>query len=461
MGFELQPHQAANVELLIGALKRHGGAIDGSDTGTGKTYTAVGLCKILNATPAIITRKAVIPSWQRACREAGVTPLFITNYEQCKTKGFPFGQVVQAGKTRKYEWSITAPRTIFIFDEAQALRSPSSINTKMALAAHAKFKTVLVSATPFQTPLEAYCFGLVTRLFRQNEYYTWLFKHGVRKNHFGYMEFIGDKKDGVGVKPGTNAAKGLEVMDRLREQIFPERGCRTRREQIPGFPDSLLLCEAIETGEADAITKAYEEEIEARRAEDLARARKDVDPEFHEMVDALPVTKILRARQKAEVAKAKAIAEMAAMHAERGESVAIFVNFDATIELISNYLKCSYVIRGDGSGRTFHSFDRQHAIDAFQSNRTPYIIVNTQAGGAGLSLHDPETKRPRVALISPPYSAVDLKQVLGRTHRLGGGHSTQKLLFAAGTVEEQVMARVQNRLNNLDALLDTDVVIGC
>jgi hypothetical protein len=85
--------------------------------------------------------------------------------------------------------------------------------------------------------------------------------------------------------------------------------------------------------------------------------------------------------------------------------------------------------------------------------------VNIRAGGAGLSLHDPVTQVPRVALISPPYSAIDLKQVLGRTHRLGGGHSTQKLIFAADTVEEQVMQRVQNRVQNIDALLDSDVVI--
>ena len=52
----------------------------------------------------------------------------------------------------------------------------------------------------------------------------------------------------------------------------------------------------------------------------------------------------------------------------------------------------------------------------------------TQAGGTGLSLHDVNGEHPRVSLISPSFSAIDLKQALGRIHRAGAkSPAVQKL----------------------------------
>lgn len=452
MDLVLRPHQEANITTLYEALAKYGGAIDGSDTGTGKTFTFVGLCRMLRARPAIITRKALVPQWEEACRLAGLSPVFITNYEACRSTKFPHGRLVTGPRGgKKYEWNDLGERVLFCFDEAQSLRGHSSINSKMALAARKKYKVVLLSATPFQTPLEAKTIGIITGLFSEFTYWGWSFRHGVVKNHFGRLEFIGDRADKVDL--------GQKHMASIREQIFPSRGCRTRREDIPGFPETLVVCEAIETGEANAITRQYQLEIEESRKADHAKACQDVDPEFHGLVSALPITINLRARQEAELLKCAAIAEVAKLEHEKGASVAIFVNFDASVEVLAQMLDCRFIIRGDGSGRSGNHFDRPNAVRAFQQNRTPYIVVNVAAGGVGLSLHDDKTQIPRVSLISPPYSAVMLKQVLGRVHRLGGGFSTQKILFAAGTIEEKVMQRVQNRLTNIDTLLDTDLVV--
>lgn len=456
MAFVLQPHQVSNVEILFRALVDHGGALDGSDTGTGKTYTFVGLCRKLGARPAIVTRKALIPQWKAACREGGVDPLFIVNYEGMRSAKFPFGKLVEGPRGgKKYVWDIKEPRVLFAFDEAQSLRGFSTINSLAAIEASRHWKVVLLSATPFQTPLEARTIGIVTRLFTDHTYYRWMFQHGVKKNYFGQLEFIGDIKDPL----GKNREKAEKFMAEIRDSIFPSRGCRTRREDIPGFPETLVLCEAIETDAAAAITRHYLHEIEERRKADHARACRDVDPEFHDLVAPLSITVNLRDRQEAELLKCPAIAEVAKLEAEKGASVAVFVNFDASVEVLADLLKTKYIVRGDGSGRIKNNYNRAEVIRAFQENYAPFIIVNVAAGGVGLSLHDPVERKPRVALISPPYSAVMLKQVLGRVQRLGGGGSTQKILFAAGTIEEKVMERVRSRLANLDTLLDTDLIV--
>ena len=64
---------------------------------------------------------------------------------------------------------------------------------------------------------------------------------------------------------------------------------------------------------------------------------------------------------------------------------------------------------------------------------------------------------PRTSFICPTFSAVDLKQVLGRPHRDGGGHSIQWLVYFRGTVEERVAKSVERKIANLDMLNDGDL----
>ena len=80
-------------------------------------------------------------------------------------------------------------------------------------------------------------------------------------------------------------------------------------------------------------------------------------------------------------------------------------------------------------------------------------MVNIAAGGTGLSLHDVMGDYPRVALISPTFSAKDYMQALGRIHRNGAkSHALQKILVAAGSVEETVVKSIQAKLANLNTL---------
>lgn len=448
---------------MLAALRKHGGCLDASDTGTGKTITFLALCKAVNARPAIVTHKAIIPGWKNACKLMDIEPVLLTNYEQCKSKNFLLGRTTHRTDpsvgpvVNGYEWEIPDQRVIFCFDEAQALRQPTSINSRMALAARARWKTCLLSATPFQTPLEAGVIGPILGMFMKSQFYPWLFKHGCKKAFHGGWEFIGDKRNKEGKPYPDCVIKGQEIMAALHSEIFPSRGCRTRHCDIPGFPDTVIETQAVETGNADEITQKYLAELEERKADDHARACEGVDEEFHDLVEVLPMVRDLRFRQEAELLKCAAIAEMAKSATDKGISVVIFVNFDSSVEDLSQRLKCKWIIRGCGMGNNRKNLDRDYVIEAFQKNWINTVIVNSAAGGAGLSLHDIDTQRPRETLISPPFSAVRLKQILGRAHRLGGGFSRQRVLFAAGTIEEKAMHRVQSRLSNLDALTDGDL----
>ena len=105
--------------------------------------------------------------------------------------------------------------------------------------------------------------------------------------------------------------------------------------------------------------------------------------------------------------------------------------------------------------------ERERNIEDFQSDKQRIILVNVKAGGSGLSLHDLNGTYPRIALISPTPSAVDLRQALGRIHRDGAkSKALQKIIFVANTEEEDTCERVKLKLEHLDTINDGDVMIG-
>ena len=61
-------------------------------------------------------------------------------------------------------------------------------------------------------------------------------------------------------------------------------------------------------------------------------------------------------------------------------------------------------------------------------------------------------------MISPSFSAIDLKQALGRIHRAGGkSPAIQKIIFAADSVEMGVCQAVRRKLTNLDLINDDEL----
>ena len=102
--------------------------------------------------------------------------------------------------------------------------------------------------------------------------------------------------------------------------------------------------------------------------------------------------------------------------------------------------------------------ERQREIDDFQSDKKTIILCNMKAGSTGISLHDMNGNRARVALVSPGFSAIELIQALSRVHRQGGKtKSRQRVVFCAGTIEESACSRLQYRIDNLAALNDGDL----
>ena len=100
-----------------------------------------------------------------------------------------------------------------------------------------------------------------------------------------------------------------------------------------------------------------------------------------------------------EIFKIPTFVELAKDYLENGFSIAIFVNYTVTLELLAKEFNTTSIIKG-GQNMT----DRDKIIQDFQDNKSRIIICNIRAGGIGISLHDVNGNHPRVALISPTYS---------------------------------------------------------
>ncbi len=434
----LRDWQIPSVARLCAAITQHGAAIDGSDTGTGKTYSAVAVSRELGLNIAVVCPKAVISSWKRVItKHFGLKYVFIMNYESLKTGKFKeigtWKPVSRISNREYFQWNLPK-NTLIIFDESHRLKGWNTQNSEMAIEAKKqKYKILCCSATNAINPIELKTTGYILNLYKKN-FSQYLRDHGCDKGRFGW-EFNGDKT----------------VLKKLHGDLFLERGIRLRKEEIETFPDCEIIAEAynIDEGSEKELKEVYEE---MHKELTLLNVKMKGTKEYQ--INSMTIQ--LRARQKAELLKVPLIVEMIEDSLEDGLSVAVFLNFSETIRALSKRLKTNCIVWGENKGN-----ERDKNIDDFQADKERVILVNVKAGGAGLSLHDLNGKYPRISLISPTPSAVDLRQALGRIHRDGAkSKAIQKIIFVANTEEENTCERVKLKLENLDTINDGDVMIG-
>lgn len=422
---------------LLASIKHWGSAIDGSDMGIGKTYTACAVARELDYNIVVVCPKAVIKSWNKVIRnhfKMGDKSLGIVNYEKLKTgkKDSDIASYVlsRSSKRNVFTWKLPK-KTLIVWDESQKLKNWKTKNAKMcAQAIKEGYPMLFCSATNATNPLEMRVVGLALKMFKggNKDYYQWARAHGVYDGNWG-MEFNND--------PG--------VLKKLNKDIFDKRGVRLRRDTIPNFPDSEIIPEVYNMDDEDArsINKIHAEmESELKRLETIKKG--DGQSEL---------TIQLRARQQIELIKVPLFVEMVEDAIEQGFSVVVFVNFTETINALATRLNTTCIFDGKTPDKI-----RDRNVELFQENKERIILVNVQSGGAGLNLHDLHGNSPRMSIISPTFSPVYMRQALGRVWRDDAKtKSIQKIVCVANTVEEGVCKSVQSKLDNLDMLNDGDL----
>jgi len=444
-----------NVELLLSPQREHavnllnslyinGVACDQSETGTGKTYVAAWLAKNLNSPVVIVCPKVVIPSWTKVLSYFGIKAHCLINYEKLirgNTEHLSFKDGKDTGPS---DYTINFPKnSLVILDEVHKCKSATSKNSDFLIKLKMDgYKSLLLSATAATNPLEMKAFGFATTLHNLVSYRHFITSSGAYAGRYG------------GFQIDLQSQKTIEAMSNIHNTLFnlykvSSRMTRKMFDKI--FPDNHVMAECFNMGtNTDKINRVYEQ----MEAEMAALEESSINYSQHHFAI------MTKARRMAELLKVPTMVEMIEDWYDEGISPVVFVNFTDTVEAIEKQLAKNRKFDGKIARIVGGQSDkvRQKDIEDFQSDTKRIMIANLAAGNAGVSLHDLIGNHPRGSIISPSYSAINLLQALGRIHRAEGKTTCiQKVMFAAGTIEEEACKRVQCKLNNLECLNDGDL----
>lgn len=438
------PHAAS----LLRSLYLNGIATDLSETGCGKTFVATWIAKQMNVPAIIICPKAVIPTWVRVMASHGIKPHVIINYEKLCRGNTPYLTYDRKTFFNKKNWqsngiNIHFPKNaLIIVDEVHKCKGSTSLNGNFLIACkNAGYKLLLMSATAATNPLEMKAFGYVTNLHNGKDFFKFCSMVGAEFNsRFGGMSI------------DLKSRKVQDGMRWIHANLFDSQkvaGRLTRSMMKSVFPDNRVFAETFDMGSNTTKIQHVYDLMEAEIARLDARSQGYRAHVFAEM---------MKARRHAELLKVPTMVEMIEDLFEENISPVVFVNFSDTVEALvkrlDKYKDLIGIIQGGQTAK-----QRQSNIDDFQADKKRIMIVNISAGNCGISLHDMNGNFPRASLISPTYSAINLIQALGRIHRAEGKTPCiQKIIFAAGTIEEAICKRVQGKLENLDLLNDGDLI---
>ena len=451
---KLLEYQQEHVNNIIRILNNNNCCLDASDTGTGKTYSAIASCVLLNIQPIIICPKSVIATWKSVSNYFELKDPIIVNYETIK-KGKIYKEnykenIIEKIKAdfinishnnkniiEKIEFNLNKSKIIksnkpilFIFDEVHRCSNLESDNCMLLMAAKkTQQKILLLSATIADFPEKFKPFFYILNFINP--------EHAKEKN-IDYNKYIKIVESWI--------SRDYNPMVRIYNMLYPERATRVRIAVLGDmFPDTQITAipYTLSNKRANEIEKEYKnlaielEEIKQKKNKDKIN----------------PLTLIIRAHQKIEILKIPTFVEMANDFMQNKYSVVIFINFTQTLKTLSQMLHTDSIVYGEQNYD-----DRLRIIEDFQSNKTNILILNIKTGGVGISLHDIYGGHPRVSLISPTWNTIDLVQALGRIHRAGGKTKTlQRIIYTANTIEEQIAKKIKIKLNNINSINNGDL----
>ena len=447
----LEPQKQHVLDLILG-IESNGFASDFSGTGTGKTFMSCAVARHFGLKTFVIVPKAVIPSWNRVINKMGVKDITVLNYEKIARGNSIYAKKVMAidvrTKTRveKELLQLQFPQDSFlIFDESHKCKGMNSASSQLLLAAYQqKYRFLTVSATQALNALDMFVYGYILgeHNFKddQGNFYEWCKQFGGKWT---------ESREGFACDGTTDKSKAR--MKVLHDKLFNLGIARrlTSADFGNSFAHNRIMPEVFDMGSNGSKIDRIFNEMEREIAELYARG-------YSDHIFAV----ITKARRQAEILKAPTIVEQILDHHAEGKSIAVFVNFRSTVAAIVERVEAELgkdvcaIVQGGQKDKV-----RQQNIDDFQDNKKKIIICNMAAGGVGISLHDIHGGHPRVSIISPSYSGIQFIQALGRINRAEGKtECLQYIVFCAGTIEESIAAKINQKLGNLDALNDGDMM---
>lgn len=420
----LFPYQIEHTENLVNNLSERHICFDTSDTGTGKTYTAIASAKILKMNVFILCPKTIISLWQSIADKFNVKCVGISNYELIiRGSHYYKNKKKQCDYVKDNEWNIP-PNTLIIIDEAHKCSNPTSLIGQLTL----NLKNTYGEKNPLLLISATICDGAHKfRLF--GELLKW-FPNCISPPHW-LEKTYNPKHSSVIIK------ERLNTINLCRISISDLGDMFHKNTVTADFYD-------ISSTVATTIDGLHHEILKSL---DKLQRKKDGDNTKTGFVTAT------RNRQKIELLKIPIFVELVDEYLNNNFSVIIFINYTETLNILAKKLKTNCLVYGE---QTLN--ERLKNIKDFVDDKQRVIICNINCGGQSISLNDINGVYKRVSLINPPLSSISLIQACGRNNRADSkSNSFNKIIYANTQIERELCSRIKEKCSMYNTINDADL----
>jgi len=470
----LYDHQKEGAEIILSSFDAgRKGFLLADDVGTGKTYTGAAVLAQMKPKRAIICvpSDGVRQQWIQELKKVGIDAITAnggkTDYS--KTKGVLICTDTTLGLNETLHDN---PCDLFMLDEAHRMKNLAETVKKsdraeaaLTLIQHNMVsggKTLYMTATPYEKPWQAKIYEAL-EMWPAGGFDRWLNKHGVNvKLRTTFDPVTGkttEKRAFALVGNGRSAVKRT-LMSHIRNIAA---GKFLSREVQPG---GVALTNHFHKINLDPATKKQYDVVMQFFADAQLAAKGSKHALF------IAGQRVLWARRFMEAAKLPAAIDAAKSELLAGRKVCIMTGYksktsvsdfaDRVIDKVDNMnpgaiatFRDSLKALGEHVDGTFDTLRaefpnavfyhggmggkaKENAKNDYNNGKATVFIATQAAADTGISLHDTVGDAPRSQInLTLPWSAIQMKQLAGRSHRLGTKSDTKMHWMFADDPREQ------------------------
>lgn len=478
----LRPYQSRGYEWLSKMTACNFGACLADDMGLGKTVQVLAFLESLRASSPdakilLVVPASLLGNWQNECKKfAPLLPLTILHpsasrnaeKKNCQPENatrhakldsaslilnqvqndsgaiqngnFPFLSITTYSMVSRMEDLQESEWDLVILDEAQAIKNPSSKQTKSIKSLKAKNRIAL-TGTPIENDL--------TNLW---SLYDFLNK-GLLGTSTEFKRFASSLK----VNPSGYS--------KLKAMISPFmlRRLKTDKSIISDLPEKMEMTDYVTLSKKQrVIYKKYVDDL----AKLLEKAKDDDDPMKRR---GLVLASLLKLKQicnhpdqfngadgfaEKDSGKFEMLKDICQTIYEKRERVLVFTQFKEICTALDDFLSGVFGIRGFVLHGGTPIAKRNKMVEEFQSdNYIPYMVISVKAGGTGLNL----TNANHVIHFDRWWNPAVENQATDRAFRIGQTKNVMVHKFVSrGTIEEKIDELIKSKIELAQNVISAD-----
>lgn len=460
----LEPHQIPAVHLCIKIYQQYFGAINTSESGSGKTFQAMAtfLCMIMmqvfsnDSLMLIVCPANTVIMWEERTAEFGIKSIVLSYSKLIGKKGkINHGLLVK--QLENYYGTeqlrvILRKKILLVFDESQDTKNHKSYTAK---ACHTLVKelikinngsrVLLLSATPTDKEIYVESMLKLTGIITTDELFH--YNTGTKRYQlagYGYDQlynFCNKLNPVLTAKLYPTVLKAGSLRHSMYEMYT----------QIVKHHIAFSMASPNIPHKFNPMSKFYNisyDDLQSMRAglEDLKNAvRYRDDGTINYTSDG--IAGVIRSTMVMEFSKINLFVRLVRETLENvnNSKVVLYVWHDRTVDTLLELLKEYKPLRCDGK---VNRKKRNEYRKLFQQDNNDYrlIIAKPTSFGRSIDLHDIHSNRPRFTFINPNFNFEPIIQAAARTYRVGTKSDVHVYLtYIKGTDEEKVMSALSKK----------------